>query len=130
MKPKDPNSACEPVLAGLQRANTILYCHHWRQTVDFYHDVLGLKAHQVREWFVEFQVTDRAFVSVADAGRATIASANGAGLTLSWQVEHLEQIRQALLSKGVEVSPIRSKWGARVCYLKDPEGHRIELWSP
>jgi len=30
---------------------------------------------------------------------------------------------------GVDVSKIKSIWGARAFYLYDPEGHRVELWA-
>lgn len=117
-------------LLGVYRTNTILYCRRWQETVEFYRDVLGMTVHHAEDWFVEFQVTNESFLSVAEAARATIDSSGGRGLTLSWQVDHLERVHRHLFEQGVDVGPVRAKWGARVFYFSDPEGHRIELWAP
>ena len=114
----------------VQRANTVLYCARWNATVAFYRDVLGLTIGFANDWFVEFRVGESAFVSIADASRATIESANGHGITLTWQVADIDESYEMLSGLGVALTPIRPRWGARVCYLRDPEGHRIELWTP
>ena len=114
----------------VQRANTVLYCARWNATVAFYRDVLGLTVTFANDWFVEFRLGESAFVSIADALRATIESANGHGITLTWQVADIDAARALLSERGVDATPIRPRWGARVCYLHDPEGHRIELWTP
>ena len=109
--------------------NTILYCRHWLANVQFYRDVLGLQVSHETDWFVEFKITENSFVSIADVDRATIDDCHGSGVTLSWQVDDLGLVRDRLLEKGVAIGPVRKKWGAHVCYFKDPEGYRIELWS-
>lgn len=114
---------------GVQRTNTILYCRKWRKTVSFYGDILGLPVHHATDWLIEFQVTDHSFVSIADAARATIESAAGAGLTLAWQVTDVAALHGILRRRGVDIGPIQIRWGARVAYFHDPEGHRIEVWS-
>lgn len=113
----------------LQRTNTILYCHHWAETVAFYRDVFDFTINFQNEWFVEFRITDSAYLSVADARRATIESVNGQGITLAWQVADVKEAHAALKQQGIAVTDIRSKWGAHLFYLHDPEGHRIELWQ-
>jgi len=113
----------------VRRTNTILYCRRWTETVRFYRDLLGLSAHPLSEWFVEFRLAPGSFLSIADAARATIAAAEGAGLTLSWQVADIETLRRSLLDKGVDTGPITSRWGARCFYFYDPEGHRLEAWA-
>lgn len=114
----------------IQRANTILYCRKWRETVAFYRDLLALPIAFENGWFVEFRLGDDAYLSIANADRATIQSANGAGITLAWQVEDLAQWHTTLVKQGVTCTPIKQKWGASVTYFHDPEGHRIELWQP
>ena len=112
-------------------ANTILYCRHWHRTVEFYRVQLALPVLFANDWFVEFRLTDTARLSVADQSRARIKSSGGQGITLALQVEAIETVRQALQRQGVEPGPVEHHpWGARVCYLCDPEGHRIELWEP
>lgn len=113
----------------VERANTILYCSNWSATVAFYRDVLGFPVSADRGWFVEFQLAADAFVSVADASRATIASANGAGITLTWQVADVEAARDTLVERGVDCSPIAQRWGCDSTFFTDPEGNRVELWT-
>ncbi|MFH1155547.1 MAG: VOC family protein [Pseudomonadota bacterium] len=114
---------------GIVRSNTILYCDDWMDTVNFYHDVLDLPVADEKGWFVEFKLSDNAFLSIADAGRASISSAHGKGLTLSFKVPDIDLAHRRLCESGVSVSRIKSVWGARVFHLHDPEGNRIELWT-
>lgn len=113
----------------IRRTNTILYCRRWAAVVAFYRDVLGLPVHLATEWFVEFQAAGGAFVSIADEGRASVKSAGGAGITLSFGVEDVDAWRRRLEKSGVAVGRIRRHWGARAFFFRDPEGHRIEIWS-
>lgn len=114
----------------IARTNTILYCHRWSETVAFYQDMFRFPVNFQSDWFIEFQLTPAAYLSIADARRATISSAAGQGITLSWQVPDLETARIELQQGGIRVTEITKKWGARLFYLQDPEGHRIELWQP
>lgn len=114
---------------SLKTTNTILYCAHWRQTVAFYQEIFQFPVSFSNEWFVEFQVTERAYLSVADETRASINSSQGAGITLALQVDDIEAVWQHLQSKGAVPGSIKQHaWGARVFYCFDPEGHRIEVW--
>jgi predicted enzyme related to lactoylglutathione lyase len=110
-------------------ANTILYCNRWQETVHFYKQQLCLPVAFENDWFVEFCLTDTAFLSIANAARATITAVAGQGITLTWQVKQLEEIKKMLERKGTVTTPIREKWGAAVFYCHDPEGHRLEFWS-
>jgi catechol 2,3-dioxygenase-like lactoylglutathione lyase family enzyme len=115
---------------NIHQTNTILYCTQWVATVAFYRDRLGLPVRFANDWFVEFQLTANGYLSIADAARATIAAVAGQGITLAWQLSDLDAAHQRLLAEGVSVTEIQQKWGARVCYFRDPEGHRLELWTP
>ena len=111
--------------------NTILYCEKWSKTVAFYQNDLGLPITFASDWFVEFQLTETAHISIANEQRATIKSSGGAGITLTLQVESADETWQHLHDKGLTLEPVRDHaWGARVFYLFDPEGHRLEFWSP
>jgi predicted enzyme related to lactoylglutathione lyase len=113
------------------RTNTILYCEKWSETLDFYQHDLDLPITFTTDWFVEFQLAQGAHLSIADEKRASIQSCRGKGLTLSLQVENADQAWHQLSSKGLIVEPIKDhSWGARTFYLYDPEGHRLEIWSP
>jgi hypothetical protein len=98
------------------RANTILYCRRWAATVQFYRDQLRLPVAFENDWFVEFQLNAAAYLSVADAARASIAAVDGQGITLAWQAHNLEEARTHLLEQGIAVAPLRRRWGAWVFY--------------
>lgn len=113
-----------------KRSNIILYCKHWAKTVDFYEHVLGFEINFRSDWFVEFFIHEGSYLSIANENRSMIKSSKGAGITLTWQVDNLEAIYAQLVEQGVQVTDIQHKWGAQVCYFRDTEGHRLELWQP
>ena len=119
----------DPAALSIERTNTVLYCERWPETVEFYRTALSLRVAFENDWFVEFQLSSSTFLSVADASRATIDAVDGKGVTLTWQVADLDATRTIFAARGVDVTEIKSRWGARVFYCRDPEGHRIELWS-
>jgi catechol 2,3-dioxygenase-like lactoylglutathione lyase family enzyme len=114
---------------NIKHANTILYCRNWETTVGFYRDTLKFSVHHERDWFIEFHLTGSSYLSIADASLASIKSAEGDGVTLSWQVEDIKLAHGWLHEIGVKTSPIKSIWGARSFFFFDPEGHRIEIWA-
>jgi len=115
---------------NIETLNTILYCDRWDRTVLFYRDVLGLPVKTTTDWLVEFSVTPCACLSVANAERASIRSAAGAGVTLTFEVADLWAARRALVNQNIAVDPIREcRMGGQAFFLRDPEGNRIELWS-
>ena len=119
------------VASSINRTNTILYCRRWKETVTFYRDRLSLEVAFETDWLVEFKLTSTSFLSVADQSRTTLSSAGGDGITLSFQVEKLEAIHRAFTREGLAPTAIRSQvMGADVFYLQDPEGTRIEFWTP
>lgn len=113
------------------RVNTILYVRRWKETVAFYRDLLGFEIVFQKEWFVEFRLTPTAFLSVANQSRTTVASGDGKGITLSFQIDDLQAAHRAFLEDGLGPTAIRPQvMGADVFYLFDPEGNRIEFWRP
>ena len=113
----------------INSVNTILYCNKWQETVDFYQNRLNLPITFVSDWFVEFQLGETAYLSVAKATRAKIQSSQGAGLTLTLRVESADEAWQILKHNRIAVESIKDVWGARVFYFYDPEGYRLEVWS-
>lgn len=118
----------EPLI-GIAGSNTILYSDRWRELADFYRTGVGLRVSMERDWFIEFELHAGAHVSVADADRATIASGDGRGVTLSWNVDDAGAVRHRLMRNGIDVSPIKLRWGSPGCVVFDPAGNRIEFWS-
>lgn len=111
-------------------ANTILYCRKWKETVAFYRDDLSLKISFMTDWFVEFQLSETARLSVADQTRSSVKASPSSGLTMALEVDDIESAWETLGKKGLNPTQIKDHpWDARVCYIWDPEGRRIELWQ-
>jgi predicted enzyme related to lactoylglutathione lyase len=110
--------------------NTILYCANWDATVAFYRHMLGLPVNLASDWLVEFQVGQTAYLSIADEKRASIKSSKGGGITITLQVPDADETWSYLHQKGVLLGAIKERMEARVFYFHDPEGHRLEIWSP
>lgn len=117
------------MIAEIKTSNTILYCTKWRETVDFYAEVLQLDIHFSNEWFVEFSVNPHARISIANQERASIPSANGKGITIALQIDELEKMHDYLAKMGAAPTPIKTLWNSHVFYIYDPEGNRLEFWS-
>lgn len=114
----------------LKTVNTILYCRNWQETVRFYRDRLQLPVGFSTGWFVEFILSGDCRLSVADDTRASVKTAWGKGITLSWETDRLETVWKSVREKGLAPTPIQKHaWNARVFYLFDPEGNRIEFWE-
>ncbi len=111
--------------------NTILYCRRFEATVRFYRDGLSFTPVLVKPWFVEFAVNALSRISVADESRASVKSSGGLGVTLTFQLADLDAFHARLTASGFEPGRIMSHpWGARLFHILDPEGHRLEFWSP
>lgn len=111
------------------RTSTILYCGRWVECVRFYREMLRFRVTHENDWFVEFELTGNSRIAIADARRASVKSAGGKGITLSFQVEDIDATRRFLRDATVEVSEIKAIWDSRSFFVYDPEGHRIEFWA-
>ena len=115
---------------GIKTTNTILYCRKWEETVEFYRDHLRLPVSFSTDWFVEFCLNPSSRLSVADENRASIKSCSGKGITLALEVGDIDKAWENIDKVGLDPTEIRRHaWNAKVFYLFDPEGHRIEIWE-
>lgn len=115
---------------SIERANTIVYCDRWQECVGFYRQGIGLAVVFENDWFVEFALNSASSLSVADAGRATIASAQGKGITVTLKVGDIQAARRALAARGLDPGRVEQhSWGADVFYVWDPDGNRLEFWA-
>jgi predicted enzyme related to lactoylglutathione lyase len=111
--------------------NTILYCRYWNDTLSFYKEGLTLPVTVTKPWFVEFAPGPAARLSIADERRTGMTSSLGRGITLTFQVDDLDATHRVLSARGLSPQPVTDHaWNARVFYVFDPEGNRIEFWSP
>lgn len=110
--------------------NIILYCEKWEETVRFYRDVLGLKIHFSSDWFIEFSLNEKSRLSIADQERSSIKSVVPKGITIALQVRDIDRLWHDANEKNLDPTLIKPHpWNAKVFYLFDPEGHRIEIWQ-
>lgn len=115
---------------AIERANTIVYCSRWQECVGFYRQGLGLTVVFENDWFVEFALNSAASLSVADARRATVESAQGKGITVTLKVQDIQAARRTLAARGLDPGGVeKHPWGADVFYLWDPDGNRVEFWA-
>lgn len=113
----------------IKSINTILYCKKWEDTVAFYRTGLKLLVISSNDWFVEFELNEVSRLSVANEARTSIDSGNGKGITISLQVDDIEQMRSDLMEAQITPTPLKVVWGSKVIYVHDPEGNRLEFWS-
>ncbi|MBN2041087.1 MAG: VOC family protein [Spirochaetes bacterium] len=111
-------------------SNTILYCKKWKECVFFYREILRLQTNMEKDWFIEFKLHDKTYLSIANESRASVKSAGGEGITLALKYESAEKTRSRFIQKGIDPGEIRNHpWGGRSFFITDPEGVRIEIWS-
>ena len=80
---------------------------------------------------MEFKLNDASRLSIADEARSSIDSNDGKGITITLEVDDIETIHLYLNEVGLNPTPIKDHaWGARVIHIYDPEGNRLEFWSP
>lgn len=115
----------------IRTANTIFYCANWKETVAFYKTKLRLRITASFDWFVEFELNATARLSIVNMTGTTMETCAGMGITITMEVEDIYACHLFLEKAGLHPPEIRNHtWGARVIYVYDPEGNRLEFWSP
>jgi catechol 2,3-dioxygenase-like lactoylglutathione lyase family enzyme len=110
--------------------NIILYCKKWEETVHFYRDSLALEVMFSTDWFIEFSLNEKSRLSIADQARSSIKSSSQKGITITLQVWDINRNWNDFNAKKLEPTPVKHHaWNAKVFYVFDPEGHRIEIWQ-
>lgn len=114
----------------LVTTNTIFYCRQWGKTVEFYRNQLKLPILFKTDWFVEFGLNAMSRLSIADEKRSSITCCGGKGLSLALEVSNIEVVWTNMEEIGLKPTQLKKHpWDARVFYVFDPEGHRIEIWQ-
>ncbi len=116
---------------NIKNSNTILYCRKWKAVVAFYKTQLKFPVTTFCDWFTEFRLNEASCLSIADASRTSIDTSGGKGITITLEVDDIEAIYSYLEEAGVNPTSIKDHvWGAKVIHIFDPEGNRLEFWSP
>ncbi|HPL15943.1 MAG TPA: VOC family protein [Spirochaetota bacterium] len=111
-------------------SNTIIYCKKWDECKRFYRDILGLRIHFEKDWFIEFHICEGAYLSIADEAHTSIKNAAGGGITIALKFDSADEMRKNLVDNGIAAGEISNHpWGGKTFFIMDPEGMRIEIWS-
>lgn len=111
--------------------HTILPCRRWDACVSFYRDVLGFEAVDIRPGFIEVEVAPGCRIGLLRRTKDDGAESPDASVILTFRVANVDEIYNTLSARCREVSPIKPHpWGARLFDLRDPEGRRLEFWTP
>jgi len=82
------------------------------------------------DWFLEFGLNEMSRLSIANEKRTSIKSCGGKGFTITLEVDNVESAREYAEERGMKPTQLKMHpWNARVFYMFDPEGHRIEIWQ-
>lgn len=112
-------------------AHTVLYCERWDECVRFYRDQLGFAVSFTNELFVEVQTSRAGYLGLMDASRTRYPPEAPRGFLLSFRVEDVEKVHADLKHRLAGLPPlIDHAWGARLFETRDPDGRRVEFWSP
>ena len=79
-------------------------------------------------WKVRYDPLTNGHLAQGVHDNGNVDTVGAFGLILTWEVEDIIAARNLMISSGIKPSEIsRHPWGAMVFYLRDPEGHRIEI---
>ena len=111
--------------------HTVLFCRKWDACVSFYRDVLGFEEIDAKTGFVEVQVTPGSRIGLLRHNKNADAQNHDTFVILSFRVGNIEKIHEILSARCQGVAEIKQHpWGARLFELRDPEGRRLEFWTP
>ena len=111
--------------------HTVLFCRKWDECVVFYRDVLGFCVIDQKKHFMEFQVTQESRISLLKPKRSFPPEHRDQTFILSFCVSDIEETHRRLAARLPGLAEVKSHpWRAMVFELQDPEGRRIEFWSP
>ena len=118
-------------MVAVKSLHTVLLCEKWEDCVSFYRDVLEFPVVYERERFVEFRVTPHACIGILKPLHPDAPRPSHDRVILSICVEDIEEAHAELKARISDLPPPRKHpWGPRVFESRDPEGWRIEFWSP
>jgi len=116
---------------SVESFHTILRCRKWDACVSFYRDTLGFEVVYTRPGFVELQIAAGSRIGLIKQNRKNEPKNPDASVILSFRVENVEKAYEILAMRCKGALEVRQHpWGARLFELRDPEGRRLEFWTP
>jgi len=117
-----------PFVQGL---HLVLFCRDWEACVGFYRDTLGFRAVDGRDGFVEVEAGPGARIGLIRVPPESHRAAGPGPFLVSLRVRDIEQAHRQMSGRLPGVEAVRPHpWGASVFEIQDPEGRRLEFWSP
>ena len=111
--------------------HAVLFCRKWDAYVSFYRDVLGFEVVDTKTGFVEFQVTPGSRIGLLKPTGDSATEYSDTSFILSFRVGNAEEIHRALSARCTGLTAVKQHpWGAHLFELRDPEGRRLEFWTP
>jgi len=115
----------------IESFHTVLFCREWDACVAFYRDVLGFAVADRKRGFVEFEVAPNSRIGLIRSDGESPVNKNERVFILSFRVANVEEVHSRLVKYCIETTAVKQHaWGARVFELRDPEGRRLEFWTP
>lgn len=112
---------------SIESFHTILYCRKWDACVSFYRDILGFEEAEIKPGFVEVQVNPGSRIGLLRSAK----NDNPGWVILTFRVGDVDKMHDRLSARCTDVSAVKlHSWGARLFALRDPEGRRLEFWTP
>lgn len=111
--------------------HTVLLCSKWESCVSFYRDVLGLRSVEARDGFVEVEVVEGSFIGLIRSPGDSTSEACSTPVILSFRVDNTDELHAILSKQHRGIGAVRlHPWGVRLFEMRDPEGRRLEFWTP
>lgn len=116
---------------SVESFHTVLFCSNWDACVAFYRDVLEFPVVDEKPGFIEFQVTRSSRIGLIQSRRDADSNKKESSFILSFRVGNVEEFHKILSMRCKEVTSVKEhSWSARLFELMDPEGRRLEFWTP
>ena len=118
-------------LLSVESFHTVLFSRDWDACVAFYRDILEFEIVDTKPGFVEFQVVPGSRIGLLKYAKRDRGVRGDASCILSFRVQDADRTREILSARCNEATKVRHHpWGARLFELRDPEGRRLEFWTP
>ena len=109
----------------------VLFCRAWDACVGFYRDTMGFPEVDAREGFLEVEAAPAARIGLIRVPRSSRREAGAGPFLVSLRVTDIDRTHRLLSERLPGLEPVRAHpWGADLFEIRDPEGRRLEFWSP
>jgi catechol 2,3-dioxygenase-like lactoylglutathione lyase family enzyme len=127
-----PASGSAPTLV-----NTCLITNNVNQLVEFYEDILAIKAKRTGEDYAEFPTGVGVLAIFSESAQeryipGSAGAAKNKSVVLEFRVANVDEEYKRLqgLVKTWVKPPTNQPWGTRSIYFRDPDGNLVDFYAP